>query len=317
METNKQQINVFIPCALCASSNTRFFYSELNLTLRRCNRCRSVFVHPLPVTEEYVSNLNIQYDILANKYSQRLKNIDIDKHNNIQEKTQSTWSQKKALIYQRDLEVIKKYLKNKNPKDITVLDVGCGEGYFLRKALKNGFQCEGLEPSKTHTPQKELNFKIFHGFLKNFKPRKNYDVITLLDVLEHTKDPQGELRKIREIIKKDGLLMIRVPNLRWLIFKEKILRLFCAVTRKDMLILNPQGIYAPHTHLYNFSEEGLEKLLETCGFKIIGSEIIKASYSENIFKAIFYHIYYVIITALFKITKINFAISLNIFATPL
>lgn len=319
MQNNQQPKNSVV-CILCNSCNTSFFYSELNLILRRCDDCKIVFVHPLPTDEDYVCNLEINYNSLANKYGGRLneeKENKLDEDNQLMKlEKRILWNKKKSRIYQKDLKKIKKYLNDKNQEDIMLLDVGCGEGYFIKEAIKKGFKCEGIEPSKTHIPSKEFNFKIFNTFLQNFKTKNKYDVITLLDVLEHTKNPKKEIENIKRIIKLNGLLMIRVPNLNWLIIKEKIIRLICAFTKMDVLILNAQGIYAPHTHLYNFSEKSLRKFLENSGFRIVGIEIINASHSDSIFKSFFYDIYYSMITVLFRITKINLAISLNVFAKP-
>lgn len=181
---------------------------------------------------------------------------------------------------------------------------------------KKGFYCEGLEPSKNHSPRKESNIKVFRGFLKDFNLNKKYDIITLLDVLEHTKDPLGELNQIRRIIKKEGIIMIRVPNLRWLVIKEHAFNLIKRITNKDISKLNPKGVYSPYTHLYNFSEKSIKKLLDLSGFKILKIEIINASKTYNLFKNLFYSVYYKIIKMIYLLFRINLAISLNIIAAP-
>lgn len=301
-------------CSICNSKNIFFYYSELNLQLYNCVDCGLVFVNPPPEDGEYVDNLEFNYVDLANKYSKKLKkSVDADDNS----KRTAMWENSKSCIFKADLEAIDKYLLCKNHDELSLLDVGCGEGHFLMEAKKKGYLCEGLEPSKTHTPKKAENLKIFCGFLKDFRYLKKYDVITVLDVLEHTKNPVEEIKCVRSIIKENGLLMIRVPNLKWLRFKEKMFRVFCILMKKDVLEINPQGIYAPHTHLFNFSEKSLTKLLESTGFKILGFEIINASLStSSFFKKIFYLLYYACVRILFKISGINLAISLNVFARP-
>ncbi len=299
-------------CPICGNNRISFFYSELNLNLYKCSSCDVVFVHPLPSEIVFKENLELNYIILAQKYS-KVVEPSIQKED---PKQREIWENEKRAIFKSDLTVIKAYNKNKTQVATSLLDIGCGEGLFMVEAERDGFVCEGLEPSKNHIPSKELKLKIFNGFLKNFKSKIKYDVITMLDSLEHTKDPLGELNAVRRIIKKQGILMIRVPNLRWLMIKEKIIRFLCAVTGKKILDFNPQGIYAPHTHLYNFSEAGIKKILASANFNVVGTEIINASHTEKKYKALFYILYYGAVKVIHKVTKINTAISLNIIAVP-
>lgn len=299
-------------CPICGNNRISFFYSELNLDLYKCSSCDVVFVYPLPSETVFKENLEVNYILLAQKYSKATQS-PIQKEDPIQ---REIWENEKRTIFKRDVKVIKAYYKNKTQFAPFLLDIGCGEGLFMVEAQREGFVCHGLEPSKKHIPNKELKLKIFNGFLKKFKPKIKYDVITMLDSLEHTKDPLGELRAIRKIINEQGILMIRVPNLKWLVIKEKILKFFCRVTGKKIFDLNQQGIYAPHTHLYNFSETGIKKILASANFNVIGTEIINASHTEKKYKSLFYILYYGAVKVLHKVTKINIAISLNIIAVP-
>ena len=47
--------------------------------------------------------------------------------------------------------------------------------------------------------------------LENFESTKNYDVITLIEVIEHLYSPITTIRKIREIMNKDTILIVSTP----------------------------------------------------------------------------------------------------------
>lgn len=109
---------------------------------------------------------------------------------------------------------IQDYLKKKDAK---ILDVGCGTGKNLEQLKKFG-QIYGLDSSS-----EAIKFCKKRG-LKNIRLGKaddmpfqqnSFDLITLLDVLEHT-DDNKTLREAYRVLKKDGLLMLTVPALPWL-----------------------------------------------------------------------------------------------------
>lgn len=111
-------------------------------------------------------------------------------------------------------QLVEKYNNKENPK---ILDIGCGTGKNLEEFKQYG-RTYGLDNS-----QEAIKFCQKRG-LKNIKLGKaektpfkinSFDLITLLDVLEHTDDDRA-LEEIYRILKKNGLLLITVPAFRWL-----------------------------------------------------------------------------------------------------
>lgn len=100
---------------------------------------------------------------------------------------------------------------------LAILDVGCGTGKNMEELQKFG-TVYGLD----NTPQ-AIKYCRERG-LKNLKlgtaektPFKNcsFDIITLLDVLEHT-DDNKTLKEMRRILKKNGIIILTVPAFSWL-----------------------------------------------------------------------------------------------------
>lgn len=104
--------------------------------------------------------------------------------------------------------LIKKYIQNKN---ITILDVGCGTGDFLKAGKKNGFNVVGAEPNKNAralAEKKSLTVKSDLSEINNIQ----FDVITLWHVLEHVPDYNDYINQLKKILKPNGILIIAVPN---------------------------------------------------------------------------------------------------------
>jgi len=142
-------------------------------------------------------------------------------------------------------------------KNGRILDVGCGDGYFLKHMKDKGWETYGVEPGEVASKYAKdvLKVNVFKGELKEARfPNKYFDVITLFEVLEHLHNPSANLCEIGRILKEDGLLVITVPNFTGFaskIFKERRI-----------------AIDAPR-HLYHFSQITLGKILEKMEFKVL------------------------------------------------
>ena len=85
---------------------------------------------------------------------------------------------------------------------------------FLTSSAEFG-EVEGVEPSmdlvSPHNPHRNRIYVC--PFDENFRPGKQYSLITMLDVLEHLEDPVGALRHAMELLTPSGLMIITVPAL--------------------------------------------------------------------------------------------------------
>jgi len=144
-------------------------------------------------------------------------------------------------------------------KNKRVLNVGCYNGWFEQGMVKKGakeiigidIEQKFIELSKKNVPQ--ANF--FKKSILEVDLSKNYfDLITMFDVLEHL--PVGKekeaLKKIRQVLRPLGLLLLSVPNGHCL-----------------SKFFDPAW-YFGHRH---YSRKKLINLLKRNGFKIIALEI--------------------------------------------
>jgi 2-polyprenyl-3-methyl-5-hydroxy-6-metoxy-1,4-benzoquinol methylase len=98
-----------------------------------------------------------------------------------------------------------------------ILDVGCGNGLFFDRLSALG-TVEGVEPDATLLDPAGPWRKVIHAvpFDDAFQPDHRFDVILMLDVLEHLDDPAGALRHAVELLAPGGVIVCTVPAFQWL-----------------------------------------------------------------------------------------------------
>jgi 2-polyprenyl-3-methyl-5-hydroxy-6-metoxy-1,4-benzoquinol methylase len=98
----------------------------------------------------------------------------------------------------------------------SILDVGCGFGYFLEFTSRDDWSVFGVEIVDTaaQSAKKRVGEKnIFHGSLKDAQYSDEcFDAITLWDVLVMVDSPFEELQECYRILKRRGKIGIRVRN---------------------------------------------------------------------------------------------------------
>ena len=93
-----------------------------------------------------------------------------------------------------------------------ILDVGCGDGLFFDRLLTFG-EVEGVEPAAELVEPTGPHRHRIHvcPFDDRFQPGHSYDLILMLDVLEHLDNPVGALRRALDLLMPAGLVIITVP----------------------------------------------------------------------------------------------------------
>jgi 2-polyprenyl-3-methyl-5-hydroxy-6-metoxy-1,4-benzoquinol methylase len=152
------------------------------------------------------------------------------------------------------------------PSAGSVLDIGCGQGWFLKQFKNQGWETLGIEVSDIAAfhARDQLGLKIIVG--ENATSTVNsdqYDVIGLWHVLEHLENPAIQLKEIHRLLKSNGKVLIGVPN-----FGSTEARL-----GKDGWF----HLDVPR-HLYHFNERSLSSILKEQGFKITKKQYFVPEY---------------------------------------
>jgi SAM-dependent methyltransferase len=99
------------------------------------------------------------------------------------------------------------------PRDAEILDAGCGSGRTLDELAAYG-RVSGIElsPEAAAVASRRGQFDVRIGRLEELPwDEATFDLITCLDVIEHTPDDRATLRELRRVTKPDGRLLVTVP----------------------------------------------------------------------------------------------------------
>lgn len=119
--------------------------------------------------------------------------------------------------------------------NLKVADFGCGNGLFVKYLISNGINAVGYDK---YNPEYE---KILEYCA--------YDIITAIEVLEHTSEPYSEIDEIFDSLKGGGYLMVEMSFIDWM-------------DENDPYIDPDLG------HSTIFSHKGLDELMIKKGFEV-------------------------------------------------
>jgi SAM-dependent methyltransferase len=138
----------------------------------------------------------------------------------------------------------------------SLLEIGCGNGFFLERARLEGFsEVAGVEPSAAAIAmaRDDIRNKIVCSMMgPGLFPDKTFDVICLFQVLDHIFDPGSLLVTCRQILKPGGFLLCLNHNVQ-------------AVSAR---LLKDRSPIVDIEHTYLYSPATMSRLLLKCGFQI-------------------------------------------------
>jgi 2-polyprenyl-3-methyl-5-hydroxy-6-metoxy-1,4-benzoquinol methylase len=155
----------------------------------------------------------------------------------------------------KQFKIILNYLKNEKYKK-KILDIGCGYGWMLSELNKKNFDRYGVE---LNDDARNIAIKNKIKVFKKIEDIKkiSFDYITLVHVIEHLKNPEYYLKKIKKLLKKNGVLIVETPD-----FDSAMARRY---NLKFRLIHDK-------THVSLFSLDSLCRFLRMQGFDIFKIE---------------------------------------------
>ncbi len=139
-----------------------------------------------------------------------------------------------------------------------LLDVGCGDGGFLRLAAGHGFAPIGFDYDARVVAQAKARgldacAMEFSDFIAGCKPGE-FDFVTMFDVLEHTPEPAWFFGQVKRLIRPGGHVVITLPNaLRPLPWGRE------------------EHDFPPH-HFTRWTPDAMKDFLEREGFEVIRQE---------------------------------------------
>lgn len=117
---------------------------------------------------------------------------------------------RKAFEYRAVVSIIKKYFRSKNSR---IIDIGCGPGILIKQLKDYGYKVEGIDLCKRFVNYaNKKGIKVHNKDFLKAKPEK-YDCIIATDFLEHATDIEEIIRKMKNMLSKNGLIIIQGPNM--------------------------------------------------------------------------------------------------------
>ena len=145
-----------------------------------------------------------------------------------------------------------------------VLDVGCSSGYLARPLVAAGCTVIGLERDPEAADQaRAVCEDVLVGDVETMElpfEAGSFDVVLCGDLIEHLRDPEAFLARVRPLLREGGRLVLTTPNVaNWAV------RLGLLVGRWRY---TERGILdRTHTHL--FTRSTLVETLERAGYRVV------------------------------------------------
>ncbi len=176
-----------LSCLVCGSKKYVPYITKFNIDIKLCTKCSSGFSSKIP------KNFNDVYD-----------NKEQFKHH--QKSYERIRKYRMKRFGKERLDLVLKFKKKGN-----LVDIGCGNGWFLEVAKKN-FVVSGVELNNSllNFTSRKLKIPVYRKI--NLLKDKYFDVITLFDVIEHVSKPMDYLKKVSKKLKKGGIILIYTPN---------------------------------------------------------------------------------------------------------
>lgn len=227
-------------CCICEKEKSDRIYKKIEgFTLWQCPRCGLVYLKEPPKN-------NNNFILAASQ--------DLDK-----DKKQKVVYWSFPNFYEKHEAVFKGYFTERlarirrfKPDVNSMLDIGCGYGFWLKFCRDEGIDAKGLDLSDEaiNYARTSLKLDVEKRTLEDYEFDKKYDTIVMCDLLEHLHEPNEALKKINAGLSKAGLFFIQVPNL--LGFK-----------------LPPAYTFCLPYHIWQFDVRTLGMLLRKNGFEIL------------------------------------------------
>ena len=275
-------LEVVQACNVCQSNQLQTLDGKYNFC--RCNACGYIFDSPRPSPAQ-----------IAAFYSQPEK---YDSWLNQEAERDALWRRR-----------LKKLLPYKAEGDL--LDIGAGTGQFLYHAKPFFTRVAGTEISESAVKiaKEKYEINLHAGRLEDLSlPPGSFSNVTLFHVLEHVPDPMKLMKRCRDLLSPQGILVIAVPNdvLAWTSGIKKVgRRLGLKAFQKFSPVLGiSKAGESREIHLSHFTPTVLRQLVEHAGF-IIAEESLDPYYVSSGARLLLDHAYYGLHRLLHSISKVN------------
>ena len=188
-------------CAVCSSSQQRLQWTVKDTLLGyggvyrivSCLQCGTLRLSPLPPFEDRRLSFTDKYPLFDWALGRKT----------------AVPEERIARFHPQIVEI------NRRHRPGRLLDVGCGDGYFIMGMEQRGWETRGIELHEATAgyARDQLGLDVDVGAEHEVEWQGPYDCITLFGVLEDVDDPAACLERCRQNLADDGLLVIQTHNI--------------------------------------------------------------------------------------------------------
>jgi len=225
-------------CPLCGCANRGALHKDLTdrvffcapgrWSLYRCDGCDGAYLDPRPTWESIARAYSSYYTHQSEGESDAIRtafeclkravyNGYLNAQYNFNLRPAISWSRwavaaVPSIRLKRDLMARHLRLERRGAR---LLDIGCGNGAFVRAARGWGWGAEGLDPDPSAAAVgRASGLPITVGSLPKIGyPEASFAAVTMSHSIEHLHDPLAGLREVRRVLQPGGTVWINTPNL--------------------------------------------------------------------------------------------------------
>jgi SAM-dependent methyltransferase len=181
-------------CSLCASSATIRAFAGNGWDWWVCNRCDLFFVHPPPQGHRRCELVSASKPEIAL----------LESHERYRDEVR---------YYRAHFHRIAQECRGAR----SLLDAGCGTGHLLERFSRDaGLYCLGIEPDPltARFARCVAGCQVVETQFEKFKSRRQFDVVTMINVFPHFRSPGAALQSLRSVLAPRGKAILCTDELR-------------------------------------------------------------------------------------------------------
>lgn len=236
-----------VPCNLCGAADEREVYAaNLPLASQRSDRLRCTD----SALGQHGRIVECRGCGLAYTSPREPASAILEAYEGVEDATYLAEEQGRVRTFEGSLRLLHRHQQPPG----RLLDVGAYTGLFLSVARQCGWDVVGVEPSRwaSEVAQRRYQVSVIPGTTETLQQR-DFDAVTMWDVLEHYTDPLAEVRRAAAVLRPGGVLALTTMDRSSLIAR----------------LLGPRWWWLMEMHLYYFSRRTVAALLERAGFEVL------------------------------------------------
>jgi len=167
--------------------------------------------------------------------------------------------------YELYLQEVEPFLR----PDASILDIGCGDGTFLRAVKDRVGKVQGLEITQAQQERlRRAGIPVWDKPLQECRPEEPFDIVIMHALLEHIPLIGNFLEDLKRFIRPGSMMFIAVPH-----GLDPIASFYDVPAYRDF--------FFREYHLYYFTETSLRKLMASAGFECVFSPLQAASIANH------------------------------------